>query len=1320
MRPFSGSPSSTYGHRPRFYVDVQWVDGWVRYDTDNSLKDISPYTESMGSKGVGASINVTIIDADQELYELMKIVDLHKRPARVYVKMDFADELLLLEGQTEGPISYNWEQRVLTLGIGNVVESYHVGFSAESGQYGNIGPEFANKNWPVCFGSPIFVPMQKLAGTLSTRVSTAFGSADYTLPAKIRYLQSIQAAIETSYAYFSTLLTDLNARVPDLTTTRTNYLNNVITRDSNRQSLEDLRNELEYIQKLVNNYLRIWEAATTEDDENAALAQLETQKALLDDLREEVQTAANNLTTIEQTQTAILQDVKLARYLFSVIDRVRDHLKNLQRRYTDVLDRVTFAQQAQSQQLALYSQPVLVDNGFNFPQGTPVEVMSDDGALFDATFSGNVITQYVAKPTFYNKVVTVADGLASNQFILPTGENIEGHYCLLDSGYIIRIIAQEGTICTYEEKYEQDVIDRTRAYRIQLQTALENGLTEDLNFLLGGGESNAQLEYIANTVPQQVSQDAWNILQGTEQNKQTFTFDDNLSGTVNFIYDGVSSDPFDLDNPSEAKFIQAIQSIPFFSGIEDFDSKFTITSDYDDGVYSYTIQFVYDNWVEADPFPRFMFPFFADINLVSGDGRVGWFRESDGAREYTLREIERILDRAVDATQRTDELNDVKKKIQQTQQALQFTDDPEDRQELQDLLTDNMSKYFDIMREALSDSSVTAQAYRMVSEREERTILDIEVMIYIQWYRSVFARPEAIARETLVIPNTSFSSLVQTSPVFLQSWAANVDDDNLFDFIEKMPTVTAWQLQSNASLHSTSNYQARYIANLLPSNIHAVFGFSNGRLYPVPSSAYTVYGSQDFGQYTATEIAFENLPAEYENDQFFAILTSTVGPNPVSIISWLISNFTNFTPDSSTFTAAQTATANYPCHFFFDGSIDALQLAQQIAYEARCELWVKNNTAYIRYEPSDPTSVKTITVADVREDSLTISYSDTLNLATKFVGSWRPGGHVDTQDIVVRMNVKKYGEIENSHSYLSLTNPDLVYKTLTFWANRYSQTWTYVSFRLDLLYCDLEVNDVVTLDLPNLASPTKAKIISVGIDPNSFEVSVTCWLPILAGETGEYQFFWPAAETDYFPLQSQVDSGNVGHPVNVQVPSGNPWDGLDLSLRPYDTGRRAIGDTEDTAPSNPANQFTEIASIVPSTVESTVDVDNETIEEVSVDFEEIDTPIDSQPPLVVNPGQMVLGRVLSGTATVVSDPNQPLNSDPDPELTPSIRRWEVELMTGERIMAQFPDLHHEDTLPTNYLCMVTFCQILGDYILWAPTEPSYNYQDLIDEGLVDA
>ncbi len=360
------------------------------------------------------------------------------------------------------------------------------------------------------------------------------------------------------------------------------------------------------------------------------------------------------------------------------------------------------------------------------------------------------------------------------------------------------------------------------------------------------------------------------------------------------------------------------------------------------------------------------------------------------------------------------------------------------------------------------------------------------------------------------------------------------------------------------------NYPLDYVVSITPGTVLAVFALRswNGtqQLSKVPPAYYSVRHEVD-GPFDTTivtlhkplsVIAFQenqktqvwennfgqSLPGHIINnvdwqDQLYVTFQSDIGPNPVDILIYFITNFTSNTYDATSFGHVHDKVATFPMNFTYTERANVLDVLTDIAYQARCVIFLREDIFFLVYLPETPTSVATLTEDDIVEGSLQVTTTSTEDLITKYTATFRPDYspfYEKPVTAIFRFNIAKYGMHEESHDFYCYNDFYRVEKVASFWMIRKSQTWKLLKAKLLLNMIGLEVFDGVTL---HFATKYIANGDVIGFVTNCTyntedkTIDVEIWTPVLLGTMEPNKFAWPSGltENDIWPPYHDIGSG---------------------------------------------------------------------------------------------------------------------------------------------------------------------------------------------------
>lgn len=341
-----------------------------------------------------------------------------------------------------------------------------------------------------------------------------------------------------------------------------------------------------------------------------------------------------------------------------------------------------------------------------------------------------------------------------------------------------------------------------------------------------------------------------------------------------------------------------------------------------------------------------------------------------------------------------------------------------------------------------------------------------------------------------------------------------------------------------------------YIVSIIPGTVLAVKAFKTldgvRKLVNVPSELWDQV-TYNFGSIQAEGVRLTRLlssiPEQGWGDDIYVTFESTVGPNTVDIMQYLVETYSDLEIDASSFATVKTALTPFPSNFVISARPQIVSILRDIAFQARCAVLIKDDVVYMKYLPTNPTSVATITDDDVAHKSISVTLTPTEDLVTKMVIKWRTTYAPDGErKMVLRHNVEKYGVQEQEYDWFIYTQPDIIRKAATFWLMRLSNTWKRIKFQTYLNMLPVETFDAVTLDMSGTyVSNGAIKVIAeqANYDSGANLISFDCWVPVRAGEMTQYKYAWPQFVEGTWPLPNDFPGGaNVGANASGELPVG--------------------------------------------------------------------------------------------------------------------------------------------------------------------------------------
>ena len=373
-----------------------------------------------------------------------------------------------------------------------------------------------------------------------------------------------------------------------------------------------------------------------------------------------------------------------------------------------------------------------------------------------------------------------------------------------------------------------------------------------------------------------------------------------------------------------------------------------------------------------------------------------------------------------------------------------------------------------------------------------------------------------------------------------------------------------------------------YIASITPGTVLAVKAYRtyNGarQLVVLTPDMYTVQ-TVNYGSITAVQIVLPQLlsTVAYQDangdliqgwsDDLYVTFQSTVGPNIVDILEYIIDNYTTLTYDATSFNYVRTKLAPFPANFPLLQRKNVVEVLKEIAFQSRCAFWLEDNVVYLKYLAEAPTPVDTITVSDIdAEQGMEVEFTRMEDVVTKMNVKWymtyvpgaeqyAAGQEALPQYMILRHNVAHYGLLEKDYEWYIFNQPDIILKMATFWLNRLSNTWKRLKFRTYLNHLNLEALDCVNFNAPGYVASGPVSVIVERAEYDSANncIDIECATPVKAGALAADPYYWPAAlsPTVTYPSQADIAAGNaggggIGLRATGALPVGNT-DGITLT-----------------------------------------------------------------------------------------------------------------------------------------------------------------------------
>lgn len=271
-------------------------------------------------------------------------------------------------------------------------------------------------------------------------------------------------------------------------------------------------------------------------------------------------------------------------------------------------------------------------------------------------------------------------------------------------------------------------------------------------------------------------------------------------------------------------------------------------------------------------------------------------------------------------------------------------------------------------------------------------------------------------------------------------------------------------------------------------------------------------------------------------DDLYVDISGGLTSNPIEQIRLILSNFTDLLIDNTSFNAASGLMSDTPAHHVLFDQQDAVPLCEKIAWQARCLLFIKSGTAYIRPLFVNSVTDASITLNEAKLKSMELSFTDTEDIVTVFNATWKQdySGHKEAeQKTIIKTNVDTYGVISEDYDFFIYTTQRAVQIASSFWSYRYANSWRKASVGCFLPALNIEAYDCVQFNHPTLSTYAIrgfAESVKHDIETNIISIEAE-----LGSKAGDHTGGQPIEDSRYW-LGGDNPTNGYTTPVGARAP----------------------------------------------------------------------------------------------------------------------------------------------------------------------------------------
>ena len=246
---------------------------------------------------------------------------------------------------------------------------------------------------------------------------------------------------------------------------------------------------------------------------------------------------------------------------------------------------------------------------------------------------------------------------------------------------------------------------------------------------------------------------------------------------------------------------------------------------------------------------------------------------------------------------------------------------------------------------------------------------------------------------------------------------------------ETIITPKQFWADAGSSVTLVKDTPIEYIVSITPGMVLAVKAYktiSGQRVLANVPSEYWMQGTKTYGPITAVTVEIDrtlsNIKDQGWEDDIYVTFESEIGPNTVDIMKYLIDTYSDLTYDETSFSYVREKLEIYPANFALLERKNIVEVLQEISFQARCALYIKDFVFYLKYLPEEPTADDTITLSDIdSENSVVTELTPTEDLVTKMRINWKLNYSEDGESVDYPYGTTSKNMASKSRSLISIS-----------------------------------------------------------------------------------------------------------------------------------------------------------------------------------------------------------------------------------------------------------------------------------------------------------
>jgi hypothetical protein len=197
-----------HGNEANVYIVVAWPGQTAtEYSEDRILQVGAIDAVTTGQGRSSQSISLVLDDVAGDFKSKIDLFDTHSIPCSVYQRVTgVSDPFLLFSGVIASPLVWSEGDRTVTFNVETKLLDKEVGYTDIYGQF-----------WPLCFGSPRYVPISRITEALTATLDDTLCIPDYSIPYKMSLLVNAYQDQQMIARYYNMVVTGADELAPKVT-----------------------------------------------------------------------------------------------------------------------------------------------------------------------------------------------------------------------------------------------------------------------------------------------------------------------------------------------------------------------------------------------------------------------------------------------------------------------------------------------------------------------------------------------------------------------------------------------------------------------------------------------------------------------------------------------------------------------------------------------------------------------------------------------------------------------------------------------------------------------------------------------------------------------------------------------------------------------------------------------------------------------------------------------------------------------------------------------------------------------------------------------